>query len=76
MTDNLRDRIAKVLYRRDYDLRDWEKATDVGKQPYYDDADAVIEALKLEVIVTAKSNDGRFRSFSIEGYWEEREQHE
>lgn len=50
MTDTLRDRIARVLYRCDYDLRDWEKATDVGKQPYYDDADAVIEALKLHVV--------------------------
>lgn len=47
MTDTLRTRIAKVLYRCDYDLRDWEKATDVGKRPYYDDADVVIEELGL-----------------------------
>ena len=44
---DLRTRIAKILYRCDYDLRDWDKATDVGKQPYYDDADAVIAELGL-----------------------------
>ena len=36
-------------------------------------ADAVIEALELEVTVTAKASDGSFRSFAIEGYWEERD---
>lgn len=49
--DNLRTRIAKVLYRCDWGttrLRDWEKATYRAKQPYYADADAVIEALGLQ----------------------------
>ena len=35
-------------------------------------ADAVIAELGLEVTVAARSSDGSFRSFSIEGYWEER----
>lgn len=35
-------------------------------------ADAVIRDLGLEVTVTSESNDGRFRSYAIEGYWEER----
>jgi hypothetical protein len=55
MPDDLRTRIAKALYRCDYDLRDWEKATDDGKQPYYDDADAVIEALS-DVLKTSNSH--------------------
>ena len=47
MSDDLRTRIAKVLYRCDYGLRDWEKATDEGKQAYYDDADVLIRELGL-----------------------------
>ena len=66
---DLRDRIAKVLYRRDYDLRDWEKATDAGKQPYYDDANAVIEALNLDVAVTYLSADKLRREVCVEGYY-------
>ena len=67
MTDNLRDRIAAVvddfyIYDPCWHPDDWKVAV----------ANTVIEALGLEVTVTAKASDGRFRSFSIEGYWEER----
>ena len=73
MSDNLRDRIAAVLYgnlRRQQGIDrpdrflDWIDTSEL--------ADAVIEALGLEVTVTAKASDGSFRSFAIEGYWEER----
>ena len=62
MPDNLRDRIAEALEAE-------------GAPPSKSDmwADAVIEALELEVTVTAKASDGSFRSFAIEGYWEERD---
>ena len=36
-----------MLYRCDYGLRDWEKATDEGKQAYYDDADVLIRELGM-----------------------------
>ena len=35
-------------------------------------ADVLIRELELKVTVTSESNDGRFRSFAIEGYWEEK----
>ena len=64
MTDNLRDRLAAVL----------KAANDrvAGFIGYDEMADAVIAELGLEVTVAARSSDGSFRSFSIEGYWEER----
>jgi hypothetical protein len=56
--DNLRTRIAKVLYRCDWELRDWEKATYGAKQPYYADADAVIRELGLRPQKGSFNDDG------------------
>jgi hypothetical protein len=46
--ESLRTRIAKVLYRCDYGERDFDGVIDKGKQPYYDDADAVIRELESD----------------------------
>lgn len=69
-TDNLRTRIAKALW--DFACPHALKADhpEPGKA-FLQMADAVIRALELEVSVTSKSNDGRFKSFAVEGYWEE-----
>ena len=66
-TDDLRHRIAYAIAQADGDAPGMKPAS-----CDYEMADAVIEALGLEVTVTARSSDGSFRSFSIEGYWEER----
>ena len=59
MSDDLRTRIAKVLYRCDYGLRDWEKATDEGKQAYYDDADVLIRELGLQPHLAKRIINGK-----------------
>lgn len=72
---HLRDRIAAAIQRAD------ESVYEDGADPFlrvrpasYDDlADAVIAGLGLEVTVTSESSDGRFKSWAVEGYWEERE---
>ena len=74
MTD-LRDKIAAVLYARAMSRLAWHRTWDdlqpEVQQMWLEDADAVIRELELEVSVTSKSNDGRFKSFAVEGYWEE-----
>ena len=72
MSDNLRTRIATAIYMQEYPKRCEHCPTPHPSPWAYKVADAVIEALGLEVTVTAKASDGRFGSFSIEGYWEER----
>lgn len=56
MTDSLRDRIAAVLYRQHYrygnpDDITWDDIEDDLKDRYLADADAVIAALKLHVVI-------------------------
>lgn len=56
-------RIAKVLYRCDYGERDFDGVIDKGKQPYYDDADAVIRELEADYILVPKGHTiARIRS--------------
>ena len=70
MTDNLRDRIARVLHERLgkelwYADAPWHE---VNKRAWLADADAVIKALNLDVATTYLSADKLRREVCVEGY--------